>query len=73
MIIVVTGGVGFIGSNFVYYMLEKRSKDTIICLDKLPHAGDMVITWGMTAVTPLPRLRFTMGWAGCRKRNSKTA
>ena len=41
MKIVVTGGAGFIGSNFVYYMLKKRPEDTIICLDKLTYAGNM--------------------------------
>lgn len=41
MKIVVTGGAGFIGSNFVYYMLKKRPEDTVICLDKLTYAGNM--------------------------------
>ena len=41
MKIVVTGGAGFIGGNFVYYMLKKRPEDTIICLDKLTNAGNM--------------------------------
>ena len=41
MNIVVTGGAGFIGANFVYYMLKKRPEDTIICLDKLTYAGNM--------------------------------
>ena len=29
----VTGGAGFIGSNFVFYMLDKYPEDQIICLD----------------------------------------
>ena len=29
MNIIVTGGAGFIGANFVYYMLKKRPEDTI--------------------------------------------
>ena len=41
MNIVVTGGVGFIGANFVYYMLEKRPEDRIICFDKLTYAGNL--------------------------------
>ena len=41
MKIVVTGGAGFIGGNFVYYMLKKRQEDTIICLDKLTYVGNM--------------------------------
>lgn len=31
--IVVTGGAGFIGSNFVYYMLNKYPDYRIICVD----------------------------------------
>ena len=41
MNIVVTGGAGFIGANFVYYMLEKRPEDRIICYDKLTYAGNL--------------------------------
>ena len=41
MNIVVTGGAGFIGGNFVYYMLEKRPEDRIICYDKLTYAGNL--------------------------------
>ena len=41
MNIVVTGGAGFIGSNFVYYMLKKCPEDKIICFDKLTYAGNM--------------------------------
>ena len=35
MKIVVTGGAGFIGSNFIYYMLDKYKDYKIICIDKL--------------------------------------
>ncbi|BAL83426.1 putative dTDP-glucose 4,6-dehydratase [Selenomonas ruminantium subsp. lactilytica TAM6421] len=41
MKIVVTGGAGFIGSNFVYYELAKHPEDEIICLDALTYAGNM--------------------------------
>lgn len=41
MKIIVTGGAGFIGGNFVYYELENHPKDEIICLDKLTYAGNM--------------------------------
>lgn len=41
MKILVTGGAGFIGSNFVYYMLEKYPSYDIVCLDKLTYAGNL--------------------------------
>ena len=41
MKIIVTGGAGFIGGNFVYYELENHPEDEIICLDKLTYAGNM--------------------------------
>lgn len=41
MKILVTGGAGFIGSNFVYYMLNKYPKYEIVCLDKLTYAGNL--------------------------------
>ena len=39
MKILITGGAGFIGCNFVRYMLEKYPEDEIIVLDKLTYAG----------------------------------
>ena len=41
MNIVVTGGAGFIGSNFVYYLLNNRPSDKVICFDKLTYAGNL--------------------------------
>jgi len=35
----ITGGAGFIGSNFIYYMLDKHPDCSIVCLDKLTYAG----------------------------------
>ncbi len=37
----VTGGAGFIGSNFIYHWLKKHPEDRIVCLDKLTYAGNL--------------------------------
>ena len=39
--ILVTGGAGFIGSNFIYYMMDKYPDYKIINLDKLTYAGNL--------------------------------
>ena len=39
--ILVTGGAGFIGSNFVYYLLNNYNEDKIVCIDKLTYAGNI--------------------------------
>lgn len=41
MRILITGGAGFIGSNFVRYISEKYPSDEIVVLDKLTYAGNM--------------------------------
>ncbi len=41
MTIIVTGGAGFIGGNFVHYMLKKYPDYRIICIDCLTYAGNM--------------------------------
>lgn len=41
MRIVVTGGAGFIGSNFVRYWLENHPEDTIVNFDALTYAGNL--------------------------------
>lgn len=41
MKILVTGGAGFIGCNFVYYMLGKHPDYSIVCLDALTYAGNL--------------------------------
>jgi len=41
MRILVTGGAGFIGSNFVRHLLERHPLDTIVVLDKLTYAGNL--------------------------------
>lgn len=58
MNIIVTGGAGFIGSNFVYYLLKKRPADRIICYDSLTYAGNYE-----TVIPALenPNFRFVKG------------
>ena len=41
MNIFITGGAGFIGSNFVHYMISKYPDYRIVCLDKLTYAGNL--------------------------------
>ena len=41
MNIIVTGGAGFIGSNFIFYMMKQHPDDRIVCLDKLTYAGNL--------------------------------
>ncbi len=41
MKILITGGAGFIGSNFVYYFLEKHKEWDVVCLDKLTYAANI--------------------------------
>ncbi|MDE5558718.1 MAG: dTDP-glucose 4,6-dehydratase [Ruminococcus sp.] len=41
MVIIVTGGAGFIGANFVFHILNTYSDYRIICLDKLTYAGNL--------------------------------
>ena len=41
MKVLITGGAGFIGSNFIFYMREKHPDYRLICLDKLTYAGNL--------------------------------
>ena len=41
MKILITGGAGFIGSNFVYHMLAAHPEDRLLCVDKLTYAGNL--------------------------------
>lgn len=41
MKLIITGGAGFIGSNFIYYQLKHYPEDEFICLDKLTYAGNL--------------------------------
>lgn len=41
MNVLITGGAGFIGSNFVFHMLEQHPKYRVVCLDVLTYAGNL--------------------------------
>lgn len=41
MTILITGGAGFIGSNFIYYERQQHPQDRIVCVDKLTYAGNL--------------------------------
>ena len=55
MVIIVTGGAGFIGSNFVFHMLKTYPDYRIICLDKLTYAGNLST---LKSVMDNPNFRF---------------
>ena len=55
MTIIVTGGAGFIGGNFVHYMLGKYPEDRIVCIDKLTYAGNLST---LAPVMDNPNFRF---------------
>ncbi|MFW6143573.1 MAG: dTDP-glucose 4,6-dehydratase [Patescibacteria group bacterium] len=58
MKLLVTGGAGFIGSNFIHYWLDKYSQDQIVNLDKLTYAGNLE---NLTDVADDPRYEFIKG------------
>ncbi len=41
MTVLVTGGAGFIGSNFLFYYLNKHPDRRVVCLDKLTYCGNL--------------------------------
>ncbi len=41
MKLLITGGAGFIGSNFIYYQLQNHPQNEFICLDALTYAGNL--------------------------------
>ena len=55
MNIIVTGGAGFIGSNFIYYMMKAHPGYRIICLDSLTYAGNLAT---LAPIMEYPDFRF---------------
>ena len=55
MTIIVTGGAGFIGANFIFHMLDKHPNYRIVCLDKLTYAGNLST---LAPVMDNPHFRF---------------
>ncbi len=55
MNIIVTGGAGFIGSNFIFYEMKTHPEDRIICLDSLTYAGNLST---LKPVLDKPNFRF---------------
>ena len=58
MKILVTGGAGFIGANFVYYMLEKHPDYDIVCIDALTYAGNLET---LDKAIKNPKFKFVKG------------
>ncbi len=58
MKLLVTGGAGFIGSNFILYWLKKYPQDTVINLDKLTYAGNLE---NLKSVEKNPHYKFVKG------------
>lgn len=53
--IIITGGAGFIGSNFIFHMLQSHPDYRLICLDKLTYAGNLST---LAPVMDKPNFRF---------------
>lgn len=64
MKILVTGGAGFIGGNFVHYMLREHPEDQILCVDALTYAGNMET---LAPVMDNPNFKFVKGDIADRK------
>lgn len=58
MKVLVTGGAGFIGSNFIHYYLEKYKEDQVVNLDLLTYAGNLE---SLKAVQNNPNYKFVYG------------
>jgi len=59
--LLITGGAGFIGSNFVHYWLAEQPGDRVVVLDALTYAGNMA---NLEAAKQRPEFRFVHGDIG---------
>lgn len=55
MTVLVTGGAGFIGANFIFYWLRTHPGDRVVCVDRLTYAGNLST---LTEVLERPEFRF---------------
>ncbi|WP_317399793.1 dTDP-glucose 4,6-dehydratase [Anaerotruncus colihominis] len=55
MKLLVTGGAGFIGSNFIFYMKKKHPDYNLLCVDKLTYAGNLAT---LAPVMEDPKFKF---------------
>jgi dTDP-glucose 4,6-dehydratase len=55
MKILITGGAGFIGANFIFLQLNHHPNDQLVCVDKLTYAGNLAT---LTSVLNKPNLTF---------------
>ena len=55
MTIIVTGGAGFIGSNFIFHMMQAHPDYRLVCLDKLTYAGNLST---LSSIMDNPNCRF---------------
>jgi len=58
MKLLVTGGAGFIGSNFIHYWLKNYPQDSIVNLDKLTYAGNLE---NLIDIEKSPNYKFVLG------------
>lgn len=58
MNVLVTGGAGFIGSNFILYWLKNHPTDTVVNFDKLTYAGNLE---NLKDIEKNPQYRFVQG------------
>lgn len=54
MTILVTGGAGFIGANFVHYQLKEHPEERVVCLDALTYAGNLENLTEALPKSPVP-------------------